>query len=576
MLALHPVRGLHLVLSLREDYLGLFEAQAYGRKQILDHKFRLGPLTVGEMAQVACDPASKGTPPQRWSKEELSQLMRQVRVAGHAATDGAEVQTAFAQIVCRALWEERAKGSDNGLAQAESMLHRYLETKLEGLGPLKPHARRLLEEHLVASDGSRKLLMEREARDNLPGLSEQQVHEVLTQLESAAILHAEKHPVSRYFELGHDWLARKVFDLRQERLRQEEAERLRQEQQEKAKKERERRSIRVLVTSAVAAIAVAVAMALLSVWALQQRREAEKAQVEAEKARVRAGDNALMAGAREQMERVNQEVVTHLLLEVKQPEQVYGWKQLALDALVMGIPRQTLRGHEATVNSASFSPDGQRIVTASDDDTARVWRADGKGEPVVLRGHADTVRSASFSPDGRSIVTASKDRTARVWRADGQGPPVVLQGHQDLVYSASFSPDGRSIVTASRDKTARVWRGRWPGLPRGAPMPSGLRLSASFSPDGRSIVTTSGDNTARVWQSRWPGHPRGAPRPSGPRLLRPASARTAAASSPPRMTKRPGCGEPMARAPPWCSKASGPPHFGQLQPGRPQHRHRSG
>src|SRR5215203_2522070 len=62
-----------------------------------------------------------------------------------------------------------------------------------------------------------------------------------------------------------------------------------------------------------------------------------------------------------------------------------------------------LRGHEGAVFSAGFSPDGTRIVTASYDNTARVWMADGSGEPLVLR-HEDGVFSAGFSPDGTRIV----------------------------------------------------------------------------------------------------------------------------------------------------------------------------
>ncbi|WP_437932630.1 hypothetical protein WMF37_11420 [Sorangium sp. So ce291] len=104
-----------------------------------------------------------------------------------------------------------------------------------------------------------------------------------------------------------------------------------------------------------------------------------------------------------------------------------------------------------------FSADGQRVVTASLDKTARVWNADGSGTPVVLRGHEDVVRSAVFSADCRRIVTASSDRTARVWNADGSGTPVVLSGHEAEVYSAVFSADGQRVVTASFDKTARVW-----------------------------------------------------------------------------------------------------------------------
>src|SRR5215813_1843417 len=112
-----------------------------------------------------------------------------------------------------------------------------------------------------------------------------------------------------------------------------------------------------------------------------------------------------------------------------------------------------------------FSPDGTRVVTASWDRTARVWRADGTGEPVVLKGHESIVMSAAFSPDGTRVVTASVDKTARVWRADGTGEPVVLKGHEDDVVSAAFSPDGTRVVTASEDKTARVWRADGTGEP---------------------------------------------------------------------------------------------------------------
>src|SRR5215207_3110324 len=96
-----------------------------------------------------------------------------------------------------------------------------------------------------------------------------------------------------------------------------------------------------------------------------------------------------------------------------------------------------LRGHEDGVFSAGFSPDGTRIVTGSWDKTARVWMADGSGQPVVLRGHEDGVLSAGFSPDGARVVTGSWDRTARVWMADGSGEPLVLR-HEGRVTSAGF------------------------------------------------------------------------------------------------------------------------------------------
>lgn len=71
--------------------------------------------------------------------------------------------------------------------------------------------------------------------------------------------------------------------------------------------------------------------------------------------------------------------------------------------------------HLDVVNDVAWSPDGKRIVTTSFDTTARVWSADGTGEPLVLRGHEREVNSAAWSPDGTRIVTASDDTTARVW-----------------------------------------------------------------------------------------------------------------------------------------------------------------
>ena len=66
VLALAPVRGLQLVLALREDYLGRLRDQARGNRALQDPGFRLGPLTVREMAEVACQAAAAGMPPQQW------------------------------------------------------------------------------------------------------------------------------------------------------------------------------------------------------------------------------------------------------------------------------------------------------------------------------------------------------------------------------------------------------------------------------------------------------------------------------------------------------------------------------
>src|SRR5262249_15930856 len=53
---------------------------------------------------------------------------------------------------------------------------------------------------------------------------------------------------------------------------------------------------------------------------------------------------------------------------------------------------------------------------ASEDKTARLWDVETRRQIGILRGHEGELNDAEFSPDGRRVVTASYDRTARVYK----------------------------------------------------------------------------------------------------------------------------------------------------------------
>jgi WD40 repeat protein len=159
-----------------------------------------------------------------------------------------------------------------------------------------------------------------------------------------------------------------------------------------------------------------------------------------------------------------------------------------------------LRGHEHGVWGVAWSPDGQRIATASGDRTARIWDAETGSEHAVLHGHHDWIEGVAWSLDSKRVATASYDGTARIWEAETGSELAALRGHEGWVWDVAWSPDGRRIATASGDRTARVWDTETATeLATLHGHEHGVR-GVAWSPDGQRIATASGDRTARVWE----------------------------------------------------------------------------
>ncbi|KAI6160843.1 WD40-repeat-containing domain protein [Pisolithus thermaeus] len=116
-----------------------------------------------------------------------------------------------------------------------------------------------------------------------------------------------------------------------------------------------------------------------------------------------------------------------------------------------------LEGHRSSVNMVSFSREGSRAASASDDGDVRIWDTLNGGQVSCLKGHEGAVKSVEYSPDSSYIVSGGSDATIHLWDAVTGFNISTLTGHKGCVNSAIFSSDGCNIVSASEDSTLCIW-----------------------------------------------------------------------------------------------------------------------
>ena len=206
-----------------------------------------------------------------------------------------------------------------------------------------------------------------------------------------------------------------------------------------------------------------------------------------------------------------------------------------------GAPRRLGQPLEGRVfwGSVALSPDGHTLATGGDNKdtplaefailgkTVRLWDVTDPSAPrrlgQPLTGHNGTVRSVAFSPDGDTLATGGEDKTVLLWDLTDRAAPrrlgQPLTGHGSAVHSVAFSPDGDTLATGGDDKTVLVWDLTDPSAPRrlGQPLTGhgGSDLSSmAFAPDGRTLAAAGDDNTLLLWDLTV----RGAPRRLGPPL----------------------------------------------------------
>ncbi len=198
-------------------------------------------------------------------------------------------------------------------------------------------------------------------------------------------------------------------------------------------------------------------------------------------------------------------------------------------------------GHTFFVYTASFSPDARRVLTASLDNTVKIWDVKTGKLLLTIDGNKQSVTYAKFSPDGSKIITSSNDNTiktwdsftgelleshlgkivgrdtidysfdlkkyvtckwgnaARIWDNETGELLTTLSGLTFGLNSASFGFEDEMILYISRDGSLKIWSLNKAILQGTSKVHSDQINSFSLSPDGKKVVSASNDKKAKLW-----------------------------------------------------------------------------
>ena len=147
----------------------------------------------------------------------------------------------------------------------------------------------------------------------------------------------------------------------------------------------------------------------------------------------------------------------------------------------------------------SFSPDGTLLIVGCDK-KLRLHDAHTYKLQHILIGHSQLTRSCSFHPDGNTIVSGSNDKTMKIWSTATGQCLHTIDGHSRCVRSCSFSPDGNAIYSASHDGRIMMWTVAT-GIREGIiDADTNSPWSMCASPDGKYIVSGHSEGAIKTWQ----------------------------------------------------------------------------
>ena len=173
-------------------------------------------------------------------------------------------------------------------------------------------------------------------------------------------------------------------------------------------------------------------------------------------------------------------------------------------------PAAELKGHTEEVHAALFSPNGKKIVTASEDETARIWDAQSGKELLKLKPGA-SVDNLRFSSDGKKLLTVQDGNAVQIWDADSEsasfgkelqkktmGFVMFVSPNQKKIFALE-SGEGSEMLADADYEYVQIWdtdSGQVQTLkPKGI---AGTWAQPGWHPGGKTVVSPNGTRMVTI------------------------------------------------------------------------------